>query len=139
MVTRNYTRLLAGPKGKSKRGDVEFWFNTEIGWGTQGSRVLRVTNKDFTVLLAGQRYMLVALRCQFAKLDFLIIHAPHAWATNGRTLQQAVDEATAFWDDLFCQTQQGQEASANDLDGGRQHESGLIPVATDWRPRCISW
>ena len=40
LVTRNYTRLLAGPKGKSKRGDVEFWFNTEIGWGTQGKGCL---------------------------------------------------------------------------------------------------
>ena len=63
--------------------------------------MLRVTNKDFTVLLAGQRYMLVALRCQFAKIDFLIVHAPHAWATNGKTLQQAIDEAVEFWDDLF--------------------------------------
>ena len=100
LSSTNYVRLVAGPVAPSKVGDVEFWYSKALSWGKVGPRDLFVREQDFTVVFAEQKSMYVALRCNFCRLDFLVMHGPHSWGSKTKTEAQATQEAVAFWESL---------------------------------------
>lgn len=100
LSSANFTRLIVGPKSDAIVGDIEFWFNKDLPWGLKGKRKLSVANGDFTVVLAAQRYLYVALRHEFCELHFLVVYAPHAWSSKTVSQDEATRIAVQFWDTL---------------------------------------
>ena len=72
----NYWRMAAGPQ-EGKKGDVEIWIAKSFPIATtpDGEKV-KIMEHHINVLMAHQRWMIVAIRTPALKIDVMSIHAP---------------------------------------------------------------
>ena len=89
----NYWRIAAGPQGE-KKGDVEIWIakSFPIATAPDGEKI-KIMEHHINVLMAHQRWMMVAIRTPVLKIDVMSIHAP----VLQRGCPKSVQEGVKFW------------------------------------------
>ena len=92
----NYWRMAAGPQ-QGKKGDVEIWIAKSFPIATtpDGEKI-RIMEHHINVLMAHQRWMIVAIRTPALKIDVMSIHAP----VLQRGCPLSIKEGVNFWKEI---------------------------------------
>ena len=92
----NYWRIAAGPQ-EGKKGDVEIWIakSFPIATAPDGEKI-KIMEHHINVLIAHQRWMIVAVRTPSLKVDVMSIHAP----VLQRGCPLSVQEGVKFWKEI---------------------------------------